>query len=134
MLVVMLLIISSDERFKDLITPIENPNEKIKLLRVTLSYGMTNTKYIKVKKILVLLQRGRKILQEIVETREDGYKRSKIRKDIALLIESNKELIKRVEELESKSNKCTMFITNCDAGQQRNWFVGKWFLKMLCHI
>ena len=49
-------------------------------------------------------QEVEKVLPEIVETRDNGYKAVKYEKIVALLIESNKELIKRVEELEEKSN------------------------------
>ena len=94
---------SSDERFKDLITPIENPNEKIKLLSGnTFVWNDKHEIYKGKKDIGVIAQEVEKVLPEIVETREDGYN-SKIRKNSgSLLIESNKELIKRVEELESK--------------------------------
>jgi hypothetical protein len=94
---------SSDERFKDLITPIENPNEKIKLLSGnTFVWNDKHEIYKGKKDIGVIAQEVEKVLPEIVETREDGYKAVKYEKIVALLIESNKELIKRVEELESK--------------------------------
>ena len=91
---------SSDERFKDLITPIENPNEKIKLLSGnTFVWNDKHEIYKGKKDIGVIAQEVEKVLPEIVETREDGYKAVKYEKIVALLIESNKELIKRVEEL-----------------------------------
>ena len=94
---------SSDERYKDLITPIENPNEKIKLLSGNTFVWNDKHEVFKGKKdIGVIAQEVEKVLPEIVETREDGYKAVKYEKIVALLIESNKELIKRVEELESK--------------------------------
>ena len=94
---------SSDERFKNLITPIENPNEKIKLLSGnTFVWNDKHEIYKGKKDIGVIAQEVEKVLPEIVETREDGYKAVKYEKIVALLIESNKELIKRVEELESK--------------------------------
>ena len=49
-----------------------------------------------------LAQEIEKVLPEIVETRENGYKAVKYEKIVSLLIESNKELLKRVEELENK--------------------------------
>ena len=94
---------SSDERYKDLITPIKNPNDKIKLLSGnTFVWNDKHEIYKGKKDIGVIAQEVEKVLPEIVETREDGYKAVKYEKIVALLIESNKELIKRVEELESK--------------------------------
>ena len=78
-------IASSDERFKDLITPIENPNEKIKLLSGnTFVWNDKHEIYKGKKDIGVIAQEVEKVLPEIVETREDGYKRLKIRKDSRL--------------------------------------------------
>ena len=94
---------SSDERYKDLITPIQNPNEKIKLLSGNTFVWNDKHEVFKGKKdIGVIAQEVEKVLPEIVETRDNGYKAVKYEKIVALLIESNKELIKRVEELESK--------------------------------
>ena len=94
---------SSDERYKDLITPIQNPNEKIKLLSGNTFVWNDKHEVFKGKKdIGVIAQEVEKVLPEIVETRDDGYKAVKYEKIVALLIESNKELIKRVEELERK--------------------------------
>ena len=42
------------------------------------------------------------VLPELVITREDGYKGVDYPKLVALLIESNKELVKRIELLETK--------------------------------
>ena len=94
---------SSDERYKDLITPIENPNEKIKLLSGnTFTWNDKHEVFKGKKDIGVIAQEVEKVLPEIVETRDNGYKAVKYEKIVALLIESNKELLKRVEELESK--------------------------------
>ena len=94
---------SSDERYKDLITPIQNPNEKIKLLSGNTFVWNDKHEVFKGKKdIGVIAQEVEKVLPEIVETRDNGYKAVKYEKIVALLIESNKELLKRVEELESK--------------------------------
>ena len=94
---------SSDERYKDLITPIENPNEKIKLLSGNTFIWNDKHEVFKGKKdIGIIAQEVEKVFPEIVDTRDDGYKAVKYEKLVALLIESNKELIKRVEELESK--------------------------------
>ena len=93
---------SSDERYKDLITPIENPNEKIKLLSGNTFVWNDKHEVFKGKKdIGVIAQEVEKVLPEIVETRDNGYKAVKYEKIVALLIESNKELLKRVEDLEA---------------------------------
>ena len=93
---------SSDERYKDFITPIENPNEKIKLLSGnTFTWNDKHEVFKGKKDIGVIAQEIEKVLPEIVETRDNGYKAVKYEKIVALLIESNKELIKRVEDLES---------------------------------
>ena len=84
---------SSDERYKDLITPIENPNEKIKLLSGNTFVWNDKHEVFKGKKdIGVIAQEVEKVLPEIVETRDNGYKAVKYEKIVALLIESNKEL------------------------------------------
>ena len=94
---------SSDERYKDNIIPIRNPNEKIKQIGgYTFDWNDKHEIFKGKKDIGVVAQEIEKVLQEIVETRDNGYKAVKYEKIVALLIESNKELIKRVEELESK--------------------------------
>ncbi len=50
----------------------------------------------------VIAQELEKVLPEVVTTRDNGYKAVKYEKIVALLIESNKELLKRIEILESK--------------------------------
>jgi hypothetical protein len=50
----------------------------------------------------VIAQEIEKVLPEIVTTRDNGYKAVKYEKLVALLIESNKELLKRIERLEEK--------------------------------
>ena len=65
---------SSDERYKDLITPIENPNEKIKLLSGNTFVWNDKHEVFKGKKdIGVIAQEVEKVLPEIVETRDNGY-------------------------------------------------------------
>ena len=62
---------SSDERYKDLITPIENPNEKIKLLSGNTFVWNDKHEVFKGKKdIGVIAQEVEKVLPEIVETRD----------------------------------------------------------------
>ena len=92
---------SSDERYKDLITPIENPNEKIKLLSGNTFVWNDKHEVFKGKKdIGVIAQEVEKVLPEIVETREDGYKAVRYEKIIPLLIECIKDLSARVKQLE----------------------------------
>jgi len=50
----------------------------------------------------VIAQEIEKVLPEIVTTRDNGYKAVKYEKLVALLIETNKELLKRIETLEQK--------------------------------
>ena len=94
---------SSDERYKDNVTPIENPNEKLKQIGgYTFDWNDKHKIFKGQHDVGVIAQEIEKVLPEIVETRESGYKAVKYEKIVALLIESNKELLKRVEELESK--------------------------------
>ena len=94
---------SSDERYKDNIIPIQNPNEKIKQIGgYTFDWNDKHEIFKGNHDIGVIAQEIEKVLPEIVETRENGFKAVKYEKIVALLIESNKELIKRIEELENK--------------------------------
>ena len=94
---------SSDERYKDNVTPIENPNDKIKQIGgYTFDWNDKHEVFKGQHDVGVIAQEIEKVLPEIVETRESGYKAVKYEKIVALLIESNKELLKRIEDLESK--------------------------------
>ena len=94
---------SSDKRYKDNIIRISNPNDKIKQLNgYEFDWNDKHEIYKGTHDIGVIAQEVEKVLPEIVTTRDSGYKAVKYEKIVALLIESNKELIKRVEELESK--------------------------------
>ena len=96
---------SSDERYKDNVTPIENPNEKLKQIGgYTFDWNDNHEVFKGQHDVGVIAQEIEKVLPEIVETRESGYKAVKYEKIVALLIESNKELLKRIEDLESKIN------------------------------
>jgi len=93
---------SSDKRLKDNIIPISNPTEKLKQIGgYTFDWNNNQTTY-EGHDIGVIAQEIEKVLPEVVTTRDNGYKAVKYEKIVALLIESNKELLKRVEELESK--------------------------------
>jgi hypothetical protein len=50
----------------------------------------------------VIAQEVEKVLPEVVTTRDNGYKAVKYEKLVALLIQTNKELLERVEALEAK--------------------------------
>ena len=91
----------SDERLKDDVVSIDSALDKVMKLR-GVEYIWNKGSRKGQKDLGVIAQEVEKVLPEIVETREDGYKAVKYEKIVALLIESNKELIKRVEELESK--------------------------------
>ena len=94
---------SSDERYKDNVTPIENPNDKIKQIGgYTFDWNDKHEIFKGQHDVGVIAQEIEKVLPEIVETRDNGFKAVKYEKIVALLIESNKELIKRIEELEKK--------------------------------
>ena len=94
---------SSDERYKDNIIPIQNPNEKIKQIGgYTFDWNDKHEIFKGNHDIGVIAQEIEKVLPEIVETRDNGFKAVKYEKIVALLIESNKELIQRIEELENK--------------------------------
>jgi hypothetical protein len=94
---------SSDERYKDNVTPIQNPNEKLKQIGgYTFDWNDKHEVFKGQHDVGVIAQEIEKVLPEIVETRESGYKAVKYEKIVALLIESNKELLKRIEDLESK--------------------------------
>jgi len=96
---------ASDERLKDNIKPILNPLDKLKLIGGYEFDWNSNSKNNKGHDVGVIAQEIELVLPELVGTRSDGYKGVKYEKLTALLIEANKELLKRVEELESKLKK-----------------------------
>ena len=80
---------SSDERYKDLITPIENPNEKIKLLSGNTFVWNDKHEVFKGKKdigVIASRKEVEKVLPEIVETRDNGYKAVKYEKIVKLYL------------------------------------------------
>lgn len=96
---------SSDIRYKDNIIKISNPNEKIKQLNgYEFDWNDKHEIYKGTHDVGVIAQEVEKVLPEIVTTRDSGYKAVKYEKIVALLIESNKELIDKVEELEKRIN------------------------------
>jgi len=96
---------ASDKRLKDNIKPIENAIDKIKMIGGYEFDWNSNSKNNNGHDVGVIAQEIEEVLPELVGTRSDGYKGVKYEKLTALLIQSNKELIARVEELESKLKK-----------------------------
>jgi len=96
---------ASDKRLKDNIKPIENAIDKIKMIGGYEFDWNSNSRNNNGHDVGVIAQEIEEVLPELVGTRGDGYKGVKYEKLTALLIQSNKELIARVEELESKLKK-----------------------------
>ena len=92
---------SSDKRLKDNIKPILNPLDKIKLIG-GYEFDWNEQSKNEGHDVGVIAQEIEEVLPELVSTRNDGYKGVKYEKITALLIEANKELLNRVEELEKK--------------------------------
>ena len=93
---------SSDERLKDNIKPIENAIDKIdKIGGYEFDWNDKQELY-KGHDVGVLAQEIEKVLPEIVETREDGYKAVDYKKIVPLLIQAIKEQQKQIEELKNK--------------------------------
>ena len=95
---------SSDERLKDNIINIQSPLDKLKQINgVTFDWiekpGIHSHTG---SDVGVIAQEIEKVLPDIVTTRDNGYKAVQYEKIVALLIESNKALLERVEYLESK--------------------------------
>ncbi len=99
---------SSDIRFKENITPIESPLNKItKIGGYTYDWKEEN----KIEHgyegndVGVIAQEIEEVLPQLVQTRESGYKAVKYDKLVALLIEGIKEQQSQIEELTNRINK-----------------------------
>ena len=96
---------SSDEGLKENIKPIENAIDKVKMIGGYEfdwnSLSRTNSGH----DVGVIAQEVEKVLPELVTTKNDGFKGVRYEKLTSLLIQANKELIQRVEELEEKLKK-----------------------------
>ena len=91
---------SSDRRFKDNLVVIEGSLDKIgKINGYEFDWNNKQTAY-KGHDIGVVAQEVEAVLPEVVTTRGDGYKAVKYEKIVPLLIESIKELQKKVEDIE----------------------------------
>ncbi len=99
---------SSDIRFKENITPIDSPLNKItKIGGYTYDWKEEN----KIEHgyegndVGVIAQEIEEVLPQLVQTRESGYKAVKYDKLVALLIEGIKEQQSQIEELTNRINK-----------------------------
>jgi hypothetical protein len=93
---------SSDIRFKDNITSIDNPIEKVKQINgVEFDWNDKQPNY-EGHDIGVIAQNIEEVIPEVVETRKDGYKAVKYEKLVALLIEAIKQQQEEIEELKNK--------------------------------
>jgi len=92
---------SSDERLKDNIIKIGDPLMKLSELRgVEFDWNDNKEAYAGEHSYGVIAQEVEKVLPEIVTERSDGYKAVKYELIVPLLIESIKELHKKVEHIE----------------------------------
>ena len=95
---------SSDERLKENFENIPNSLDKLKQIN-GYSFDWVPMEGIHENEghdIGVKAQEIELVLPELVTTRENGYKAVKYEKLVALLIETNKELLNRIEALEAK--------------------------------
>ena len=91
---------SSDERLKDNITPISEPLYKLsKVGGYTFDWNDKQDTY-EGHDVGVVAQEIEEVLPQIVTTRGNGYKAVKYEKIVPLLIESIKELNKKIEDIE----------------------------------
>ena len=90
---------SSDKRLKDNVIPITNPISKImKIGGYTFDWNEKQDTY-SGHDVGVIAQEVEKVLPEVVETRENGYKAVKYDKMVPLLIEAIKDQQKQIDEL-----------------------------------
>ena len=93
--------VSSDKRYKDNVINISSPLDKLsKINGVSFTWNEKSHKKTGKKDIGVIAQEIEKVLPEIVETRDNGYKAVDYPKLTALLIEAVKELSDKVKKLE----------------------------------
>ena len=92
---------SSDERLKDNVVKIGDPLMKLSELRgVEFDWNDNKEVFAGEHSYGVIAQEVEKVLPEIVTERSDGYKAVKYELIVPLLIESIKELHKKVEHIE----------------------------------
>jgi hypothetical protein len=93
---------SSDERLKDNVVEIDNAVEKVESLRGVEFDWNDKQEIYEGHDVGVIAQDVEKVLPELVENRDNGYKAVKYEKLTALLIQAVKELSAKVKELENK--------------------------------
>ena len=95
---------SSDERLKENVFTISGSLDILKQINgYTFDWvPMEGIHENKGHDVGVIAQEIEAVLPELVTTRNNGYKAVKYEKLVALLIETNKELLKRIEALEAK--------------------------------
>ena len=99
---------SSDKRYKDNLTPITNPIDKVKSLTgYTFTWNDKHEQFNGNEDIGVVAQEVEKVFPEIVDTRDSGYKAVKYEKMVAVLIEAIKDQQKQIDELKEKCNGCS---------------------------
>jgi hypothetical protein len=92
---------SSDERLKENVKPIENALDKVSKIR-GVEFDWIVDKKIHANKghdVGVIAQEIEKVLPEVVETRDNGYKAVKYEKIVSLLIEAVNEQQQQIDEL-----------------------------------
>ena len=95
---------SSDERLKENVKPIENALDKVSSIR-GVEFDWIVDKEIHANKghdVGVIAQEIEKVLPEVVETRDNGYKAVKYEKIVSLLIEAVKQQQVQIDELKTK--------------------------------
>jgi hypothetical protein len=107
---------SSDRNFKENITPIENPIEKIKMISGNTYDWKADLKDVhgyEGNDVGVIAQEIEEVLPQIVTTRENGYKAVKYEKLVALLIEGIKEQQIQIEKLRMDLDNYECKCDNC---------------------
>lgn len=92
----------SDERLKDNVKPLENALEKVNKIG---GYSYERNDLDGTKQVGVLAQEIEKVLPEVVETNEEGYKSVAYGNISALLIEAIKDLSKENKALQERLEK-----------------------------
>ena len=99
---------SSDKRYKDNLQVITNPIDKVKSLTgYTFTWNNKHEQFNGNNDIGVVAQEVEKVLPEIVDTRDNGYKAVKYEKMVALLIEAVKDQQEQIDELKQKLDGCS---------------------------
>jgi hypothetical protein len=95
---------TSDQRFKDNITPIEDPLAKVLSISGN-TYDWNENSGKEGHDVGVIAQEILEVLPEAVTTRDNGYLAVDYHKIVPLLVEAIKELSQKVSDLEDKLNK-----------------------------